>query len=173
MVEGEPNSITVKVEGQSFKITSEMAKHITLFEDLLEQDSSEELDLTEIAGTPIKKSQMEKLMIFCDYIIKNTPPQIQKPIRHQSLLDITSPWYTEFASQFDDNDLCEMMMVADRLYCKSLLELLSARMCLKIKDMNVPEIRKFFDVEDDYTEEERNEIKEQNEQAKEIYDIKD
>ena len=112
-------------------------------------------------------------MEFCEYITKNTPPQIQKPIRHQSLLDITSPWYATFATQFNDNDLCEMMMFADRVYCKSLLELLSAQMCLKIKEMNVVEVRKFFEVENDFSEEQLKAIKEQNEEAKEIYDIKD
>ena len=56
MVEGgDAKTITVKAEGESFKISEEIAKHVTLFEDLFEQDSGEEIDLADIAGHAIKK----------------------------------------------------------------------------------------------------------------------
>ena len=64
-----------------------------------------------------------------------------------------------------------MILAANFLNNDGLLQLLSAKLACDLKNKSVEELRQYFDVENDYSEEDLKRLEEQFEEAKEVYDI--
>ena len=162
----------ISFDKQEISVGKDSAFRCKFIEDMLE-GMEEVTEAIELTNENLTKDVLEKVFEFCMYLKDNSPPNIQKPIKHPNLYDITSPWYAKFAEQFDDEKLCIMILGANFLNCQDLLDLLSAKLCLILKEKNVVEIRKFFGASNDFSPDEEGEIKQQNNEAKEIYDIQD
>ena len=98
----------------------------------------------------------------------NSPPEIEKPLRSNNLNDVTTPWYAEFVN-LDQEILFELILAANYLDIKPLLELACAKVASLIKNRSIPEIRKFFNIENDFTPEEEAQIMEENKWAEESF----
>lgn len=98
----------------------------------------------------------------------NAAPEIEKPLRSHNLSDVTTPWYAEFVN-LDQEVLFEMILAANYLDIKPLLELACAKVASLIKNRSIPEIRKFFNIENDFTPEEEAQIMEENKWAEESF----
>ena len=107
----------------------------------------------EISLPNIKRSILNKIIEFCVYIKDNSPPEIEKPLRSNNLSDVTTPWYAEFVN-LDQEVLFELILAANFLNIKPLLELSSAKVASLIKDQPIPEIKKFFNIDELTPEEE-------------------
>ena len=116
----------------------------------------------------IKKSILTKIIEFCEHIDKNPAPEIEKPLRSSSLSDVVSPWYAQFIDM-NQETLFEIILASNYLDIKSLLELSTAKVASIIKNKTIPEIRKFFNIENDFTPEEEMQIMEENKWAEESF----
>lgn len=116
------------------------------------------------APTPCKYLTRLNLTVCSD----NAPPDIEKPLRSNNLSDVTSPWYAEFVN-LDQEILFELILAANYLDIKPLLELACAKVASLIKNRTIPEIRKFFNIENDFTPEEEAQIMEENKWAEESF----
>ena len=125
----------------------------------------------EIPNEFLKKDNLQKVIEYCDFAYKNHPPKIQKPIRQSNIYDITSPFYAKYASEFDENTLCEMILAANFLNNDGLLQLLSAKLACDLKEKTVEEFRLYFSIQNDWTEDDIKRLDEQKEEAIEIFDL--
>ena len=66
-------------------------------------------------------------------------------------------------------DIFELIMAANYLDIQSLLELACAKVSAVIKDKSIPEIRKYFNIENDFTPEEEAEVMSENKWAEESF----
>lgn len=66
-----------------------------------------------------------------------------------------------------------MILAANFLNNDGLLQLLSAKLACDLKNKTVEDIRAYFNVVNDYTEEEKKRLDEQREEAKEVFDLED
>ena len=98
----------------------------------------------------------------------NAAPEIEKPLRSNNLSDVTTPWYSEFVN-LDQEILFELILAANYLDIKSLLELACAKVASSIKSRSIPEIRKYLNIENDFTPEEEAQIMEENKWAEESF----
>ena len=62
-----------------------------------------------------------------------------------------------------------MILAAEELDIKSLIELTCAKVASVIKDMSIPEIRDYFHIENDFTPEEEAQIMDENRWAEESF----
>ena len=67
---------------------------------------------------------------------------------------MTTPWYTEFVNGLEQEELFELILASNYLDIKPLLELTCAKVATMIKNKSIPDIRKFFSIENDFTPEE-------------------
>lgn len=81
---------------------------------------------------------------------------------------MTTPWYSEFVN-LDQEILFELILAANYLDIKSLLELSCAKVASSIKSRSIPEIRKYLNIENDFTPEEEAQIMEENKWAEESF----
>ena len=87
----------------------------------------------------------------------NQPPDIEKPLRSSELKDVTSEFYAEYIELVDD-DVFDIILAANFLDIKELLALGCAKMGSVIRSLSIPEFRKRFDIVNDFTPEEENEV---------------
>ena len=77
-------------------------------------------------------------------------------------------WYADFVN-LEQETLFELVMAANYLDIKALLELSCAKVASLIKNKSVQEIRTFFNIENDFTPEEEAQIQEENRWAEESF----
>mmetsp|Transcript_43173 Transcript_43173/g.31541 ORF Transcript_43173/g.31541 Transcript_43173/m.31541 type:complete len:163 (+) Transcript_43173:31-519(+) len=154
----------VTSEGEVVEVEVEVASKSVLIKGMIDDSGVEE----EIPLPNVKRSILNKIIEFCNYIKDNTPPEIEKPLRSNNLADVASPWYAEFVN-LDQEVLFELILAANYLDIKPLLELSCAKVASLIKNRSIQEIRKFFNIENDFTPEEEAQIMEENKWAEESF----
>ena len=90
------------------------------------------------------------------------------PLKSGNLYECTTQWFAKFVD-LPQAELFELMLAANFLDIKSLLDLCSAKLASWITSYSVEEIREFFGIENDYTPEEEAKIKEENMWAQEAW----
>ena len=116
--------------------------------------------------TQVCKPVMIKVVEFCEHMKEHTPPVIEKPLSSSDLSQIVDQWHADFVN-VEQELLFEIVMAANYLDIKPLLELCCAKVASLIKGKSVPEIRRFFSIENDFTPEEEAQVMEENRWAEE------
>ena len=152
------------MDGETIEVDKEIACKSILVKGIVDDNDVND----EIPLPTVKKAILEKIIEFCEYIHKNSPPEIDKPLRSSELRDVVNEWYANFVN-LEQEVLFELIMAANFLDIKSLLELACAKVSSIIKGMTIPEMRKYFNIENDFTSEEEAQIIDEFEWAREDY----
>jgi len=152
------------MDGETLEVEKEIACKSVLVRGIVDDSGVDE----EIPLPAIKRNILEKIIEYCQYIHKNTPPEIEKPLRSNQLSDVVSEWYANFVN-IEQEVLFELILAANFMDIKSLLELACAKVASLIKGMSIPEIRDFFNIENDFTPEEEAQIMDENRWAEESF----
>lgn len=81
---------------------------------------------------------------------------------------VVDQWHSDYIN-LEQEELFELIMASNYLDIKPLLELACAKVASMIKNKSVQEIRKFFNIENDFTPEEEQQIMEENKWAEESF----
>ena len=120
-------------DGHTVEVEREIASKSEWVKNIV--DGSEVDD--NIPLTIINKATLLKVIEYCTYINTNVPPQIDRPLRSNELSDIVDPWYAEFVN-LEQEVLFELILAANFMDIKSLLELACAKVASLIKGMTIP-----------------------------------
>ena len=102
-------------------------------------------------------------------MLDHQPPEIDKPLSHSDMAQVVDQWHAEYIDIDTQEALFELVMAANYLDVKPLLELSCAKVASQIKGKSIPEIRKYFSIENDFTPEEEALIAEENRWAEESF----
>ena len=152
------------MDGENVEVDKEIACKSILVKGIVDDSGIED----EIPLSSVKKAILDKIIVYCTYIHQNTPPEIDKPLRSNNLNDVVSEWYADFVN-LDQEVLFELILAANFMDIKSLLELTCAKVASLIKGKTIPEIRTFFNIENDFTPEEEAQIMDENRWAEESF----
>lgn len=103
-----------------------------------------------------------------EHLRENQPPEIDKPLSSTDMYQVVDKWNADYVN-CEQEELFELIMAANFLDIKPLLELACAKVASLIKNKSVVEIRKFFNIENDFTPEEEQTIMEENRWADEAF----
>ena len=84
---------------------------------------------------------------------------IQKPLRSDDLSKLVDPWFNDYINGLDECALFEVILAANYLDIKPLLELTCAKVATITHKMSMQELRDFFGIENDFTPEEEAKVK--------------
>ena len=104
----------------------------------------------------VSKPILDKILIFLDHLRENPPPDIEKPLRSNNLEDVTTDWYAKFID-LDDDTVQDIIIAANYMDIKPLLDLGCAKMGSIIRGLTIPDFRTRFNIVNDFTPEEENE----------------
>jgi len=128
---------------------------------MIEDTGTEE----EIPLPNVKATTLKKILEYCEKHRKDTPPEIEKPLRTSNLAELVDPYDAQFINLENLEDLFEVILAANYLDIKSLLDLSCAKVASLIKGKTPEEIRKTFNIPNDFTPEEEAQIREENKWA--------
>lgn len=136
-----------------------------LVKDIIEdcEDVDTAIPLTNVST----HDTLKKIIEYCEYHHDKRSPEIDRPLK-ESLGDVICDFDKDYIKLVDNKvtldkfTLVNLTNAANYINCKDLLDLCCASIAHIIKGKSVEEIRDFFGVENDFTPEEEEQIREEN-----------
>ena len=151
-----PYTITL-LEHPEYKheISAKACELSNLLADMIGSEENAELPVD-----TVNPQIMDKVLQFMEHHAENPPEPIPRPIKTNVIGDIVSEWDASFINLGDDQDsLMDLILAANYLDCRSLLELGILKIATMVKDKNAEEVKTIFHIEKDITEEEETQVR--------------
>ena len=152
----------VPEEGEAIAVEEEIATMSVLVKSMIDDSGTDE----DIPLPNVKKATLEKVVTFCEHHKEEPLQDIEKPLKTNNIRDVVSPWYGDFVD-VKIEELYEIILAANYLDIKPLLEVTCAAVAAMMKGKSIEEIRELFNIENDFTPEEEEQIREENKWAEE------
>jgi len=153
----------VSQEGEKFVVPRRVAQMSELVKVLTEDAGTDE----EVPLMDVKTPVLAKVLEFCKHHVENKLPEIEKPLRSANLGDIVPEWDAKFV-EVEQEMLFELILAANYMDIKSLLDLTCAKVASMIKGKTPEEIRRTFNIKNDFTPEEEAQVREENKWCEEL-----
>ena len=151
-------------DGEEVEIDIDVAEKSVLIKGLIDDSPEEQIPLPNV-----KRPILEKVIDFCKYLKDHQAPEIEKPLKSVDLAsNVDDPWYVDYIN-LEQEDLFELIMASNYLEIRPLLELACANVGSLVKNKSIQEIRKFFNIENDFSPEEEQQIMEDNKWAEQSF----
>ncbi|KAJ1958069.1 hypothetical protein GGI12_004835 [Dipsacomyces acuminosporus] len=148
-------------DGKEFEVEKSVAIQSTLIKNLLEdlEDSDDPIPLPNVTG-----KVLEKVIEFCEHHKDDPPPLKDDYDDVPKRSDDIEPWDERYI-KVDQELLFELLLASNYMDIKPLLDLGCKTVANMIRGKSAEEIRKAFNIVDDFTDEEREQIRKENEWA--------
>uniref|UniRef100_A0A6V1AYU4 S-phase kinase-associated protein 1 n=1 Tax=Thalassionema nitzschioides TaxID=33649 RepID=A0A6V1AYU4_9STRA len=161
-VEGSDGNINlVSKEGDSFKVPVDVAQMSELVKSMMEDDNDTEDEVTEIPLPNVKATVLQKVIEFCQHHKEEPMTEIEKPLKSQNMADVVQVWYANYVD-VEQVVLFELILAANYMDIKPLLDLTCATVASMIKGKTPEEIRTTFNISNDFSPEEEAQVREEN-----------
>ncbi|KAI9314687.1 putative negative regulator sulfur controller-3 [Zopfochytrium polystomum] len=147
-------------DGEEFVVERQIAERSILLKNMLEDVGETDTDSTAIPLPNVNAKTLTKVVEYCTHHKDDPPAAVEKepydPARTKPIE--MSDWDAKFID-LENDDLFEVILAANYLDIKALLELGCMAVAQRIKGKSVDEMRKIFNLEGVYSEEEEAQIK--------------
>ena len=148
----------VTKEGKEIEITKKDAELSELLKSAINDNPKESSfplnELDEKCGEKIKE--------YLSHFNGVAPPEIEKPITSNEMKNLTDEWSANYIDKMSMEELVNLTVAANYMGINSLLDLCCAKVASLCKDKSEEEIFKTFNINETFTDEEKNKIKEEN-----------
>ena len=154
----ESNIKLVTKEGKELEITKKAAELSEVLKAAINDYPNE-------ASFPLKEideKNGEKIVEFLTHCNGVAPAEIEKPLTSNEMKNLTDEWSANFVDKMPLEELVNLTVAANYMGINSLLDLCCAKVASLCKDKSEEEIFKTFNINETFTEEEKNKIKEEN-----------
>eukprot|EP00921_Rhytidocystis_pertsovi_P002842 GHVQ01004785.1.p1 GENE.GHVQ01004785.1~~GHVQ01004785.1.p1 ORF type:complete len:168 (+),score=29.56 GHVQ01004785.1:152-655(+) len=153
----------ISCEGDEVLVEPEVALMSSFVRTMLE-DSSDAVPLPQV-----RTAVLEKIIDYCRYHHQNPHEtvEIAKPLKSSNIADAVCAWDAKFVD-VDQAMLNEIIVAANFMDIKPLLDLTCAKVASKLKGKSPEEIRKEFNIVNDFTPEEEAQVREENKWCEEM-----
>ncbi|OEH75972.1 s-phase kinase-associated [Cyclospora cayetanensis] len=141
--------VLVSSEGEEIKVPREVASASLLVKSMTEDgDDSDVVPLPKVSSAILRK-----VVEYCTHHHDNPPEDIPTPLKTSNLAEVVSEFDFNFVN-VEQTVLFDLLLAADYLNIPSLLLLTSAKVASMIKGRSPEEIRREFNIVNDFTPEE-------------------
>jgi S-phase kinase-associated protein 1 len=157
---------TVKLmssDEQEFEVSMEVVKMAVTIKNMLEdmdQMSPDVIPLPNVTG-----KILSKVIEYCKYHLEHLTP-VSEEKKEEKITENISPWDQDFC-KVEQNTLFELILAANYLDIKPLLDLTCKTVANMLKGKTPEEIRKTFNIKNDFTPEEEELVRKENEWCEE------
>ncbi|GMR37343.1 hypothetical protein PMAYCL1PPCAC_07538 [Pristionchus mayeri] len=157
---------TVKItssDGENFDVPRDVIKLSQTINTLLQDlglDESEEAGQDPIPLQNVNAAILKKVIAWCTFH-KDDPPMAEDNDQREKRTDDIPSWDTEFL-KVDQGTLFELILAANYLDIKGLLDVTCKSVANMIKGKSPEEIRRTFNIKNDFTPEEEEQIRKEN-----------
>ena len=147
----------VSSDGEKVEISLKAVQRSVLVKGIIEDYP----DDAEVPLNNVKSNILKKIKEYLEHYENTEPKEIERPLPSQNFKESVDEWDNNFIDV--DLDLTfELILGANYMDIKPLLELASAKVASIIKGKTTEEIRKTFGITNDFTPEEEQQIIEEN-----------
>jgi len=152
----------VSQEDEKFTVSRKVALMSELVKTMVEGDKEEK----EIPLPNVKAAVLKKVVEYMTYHVDNLPKEIEKPLKSANMNEVVPKWDADFVD-VDQELLFELILAANYMDIKPLLDLTCAKVASMIKGKTPEQIRKTFNITNDFTPEEEEAVRAENKWAEE------
>merc|ERR1712146_13047 len=149
----------VSQEGDKFEVEKKFAKIPELVNTMISEDDDEEQQ--EIPLPNVKSQSLGNVIEFCKHYSEDPMNEIEKPLKSSNMNEVVQEWYANFVN-VEQEALFELILAANYMDIKPLLDLTCATVASEIKGKTPEEIRQTFNIVNDFTPEEEAQVREGN-----------
>jgi len=160
-----PNIKLQSSDGEIFELDVEVAKLSVTIKTMLEDLGMDEEEEDPIPLPNVNAAILKKVIQWCTYHKDDPPPPEDDDNREKRTDDIPS-WDIEFL-KVDQGTLFELILSANYLDIKGLLDVTCKTVANMIKGKTPDEIRKTFNIKNDFTPAEEEQVRKENEWCEE------
>ena len=153
-------------EGDQFQVEVKVAKMSELVKTMIPEEAEDEEDAQEIPLPNVKSHVLAKVIEFCRHYAEEPMSEIEKPLKSANMHEVVQEWYANYVD-VDQELLFELILAANYMDIKPLLDLTCATVASMIKGKTPEEIRKHFNIKNDFTPEEEEQVRRENEWCEE------
>ena len=146
-------------EGDQFTVPFSVANMSELVKSMMDEEESDEVN--EIPLPNVKANVLQKVIEFCEHHAQEPMTEIEKPLKSQSMADVVQQWYADYVN-VEQVLLFELILAANYMDIKPLLDLTCATVASMIKGKTPEEIRQTFNISNDFSPEEEAQVREEN-----------
>jgi len=150
----------ISQEKESFTVERKVALMSELVKTMAEGDAEEQ----EIPLPNVKGEVLKKVVQYMKYHADNAAKEIEKPLKSANMPDVVSQWDADFVD-VDQELLFELILAANYMDIKPLLDLTCAKVASMIKGKTPEQIRKTFNIQNDFTPQEEEAVRAENKWA--------
>jgi S-phase kinase-associated protein 1 len=148
-------------EGEIYQVPLKICQMSELIKTMAMDDTAEDIPLLNV-----KSAVLKKVVEYMRYHAENPPKDIEKPLKSPNMAEVVSQWDADFVD-VDQELLFELILAANYMDIKPLLDLTCAKVASMIKGKNPEQIRKTFNIVNDFTPEEEAAVIAENKWAEE------
>ena len=113
-------------------------------------------------------STLKKVFEYCEHYRTSVPKEISRPLKNNNLAQHgVEEWDVNFIDMGSVDEIIDIVVAANFLGIEPLLVLGCAKIASLIKGKSTEEIREIFNIVNDFTPEEENQLREENKWAEE------
>lgn len=146
-------------DGTRVEVPRPIAEMSVLIKEMLADDDDDETP--EIPLPNVSKDILDKVVEFCTHHVNDPMNEIEKPLKSGQMADVVGEWDANFID-VEQTTLFAIILAANYLDLPSLLDLSCAKVASMIKGKTPEEIRKTFNIVNDFTPEEEAQVREEN-----------
>merc|ERR1719197_267623 len=154
------NLILTAQDQKEFEVPRDVAMMSELVKTMWEGDKSEK----KIPLQNVKSAVLEKVIEYMTFHNKNPPKEIEKPLKSANMREVVNEWDAQFV-EVDQETLFELILSANYMDIKPLLDLTCAKVASMIKGKTPEEIRRRFSITNDFSPEEEEAVRAENKWA--------
>jgi S-phase kinase-associated protein 1 len=134
----------VSQEGDTFKVDVKVANMSELIKTMIPEDDDDDSEAQEIPLPNVKTAVLKQVIDFCKHYLEEPVTEMKKPLESGNLSELVQEWYVSFVN-LDKEPLFELILAANYLGIKQLLELSCAKLATMIKGKTPEQIHEEFD----------------------------
>jgi S-phase kinase-associated protein 1 len=160
--DGDEELILVSQDAEKFPCPRKVALMSELVKTMADGDKEER----EIPLPNVKAAVLSKVTTYMKFHVDNPAKEIEKPLKSANMQEVVSHWDADFVD-VDQELLFELILAANYMDIKSLLDLTCAKVASMIKGKTPEQIRKTFNIQNDFTPDEEEAVRAENKWAEE------
>lgn len=139
----------------------QVAKMSELVKTMMDEEEDGDENVAEIPLPNVKATVLAKVIEFCTHHQTEPMTEIEKPLKSAIMAEVVQRWYADFVN-VEQVLLFELILAANYMDIKPLLDLTCATVASMIKGKTPEEIRKTFNITNDFSPEEEAQVREEN-----------
>jgi len=147
----------VSSDGEKFQINEKAARRSQLIRGVIDDFP----DDPEVPLHNVKSNILEKIIKYLEIYKDTEPREIERPLPSNNYNECVDAWDYQFID-LELDQIFEIILSANYMDIKPLMELASSKVASIIKGKSPEDIRKTFNIQNDFTPEEEAQIREEN-----------